>query len=85
MKQTADVAEAVRRTFAGTGRAILVTSLLIVTGLSVLLLSDFVPTRRFAELTSITMIGALVGDLFLLPACLLLFWNKSAESARLRE
>ncbi|HSG69181.1 MAG TPA: MMPL family transporter, partial [Planctomycetaceae bacterium] len=78
MKQTTDVSEAVRLAFAGTGRAILVTSILIVTGLSVLLLSDFVPTRRFAELTSITMIGALIGDLFLLPACLLVFWKKPA-------
>jgi NhaA family Na+:H+ antiporter len=30
-----------------------------------------VPTRRFAELTSVTMLAALVGDLLLLPACLL--------------
>ena len=40
-----------------------------------MLLSDFLPTRKFAELTSLTMAGALVGDLLLLPACLVLFWK----------
>lgn len=68
-----DVPEAIRRSFHGTGRAIVLTSVLIVAGLSVLLLSDFMPSRRFAELTNVTMAGALIGDLFLLPACLVLF------------
>ena len=45
----------------------------ILCGLAVLFLSDFVPTRRFAELGSVTMAGALIGDLFLLPACLILY------------
>lgn len=76
MKRTGDVEESVVRTFEGTGRAIVITSILIVAGLSVLLFSDFVPTRRFAELTSVTMIGALVGVLLLLPACLVLFWKQ---------
>ncbi len=70
---------ALRRTFAGSGQAILMTTILIICGLSVLMLSDFVPTRRFAELTSVTMLAALVGDLFLLPACLLLFWKRDAK------
>jgi len=72
-RRQADVAAAIHNTIQGTGRAIVITSVLIVSGLLVLLLSDFVPTRRFAELTSVTMIGALIGDLVLLPACLLLF------------
>ena len=80
MKRTGDVEAAVERTFEGTGRAIVITSILIVSGLAVLLLSDFVPTRRFAELTSVTMIGALIGILLLLPACLVLFWKRPPES-----
>ena len=79
MKRTGNVEEAVDRTFEGTGRAIVITSILIVSGLAVLLFSDFVPTRRFAELTSITMIGAMIGDLLLLPACLVLFWKRPAK------
>jgi len=74
-----DVRTAVLRTLEGTGRAIVLTSLLVVSGLGVLLLSDFVPNRRFAELTSLTMIGALFGDLVLLPASLLLFSKKDAS------
>jgi len=74
----ADVAEAIRRSYHGTGRAIVLASVLIVAGLSVLLLSEFVPSRRFAELTSVTMLAALVGDLLLLPACLMLFWKRRA-------
>ena len=76
LQRTDDVEDAVGRTFQGTGRAIVITSVLIISGLSVLLLSDFVPTRRFAELTGVTMIGALIGDLLILPACIVLFWKR---------
>ena len=70
------IPEAVQRTFLGAGRAILLTSLLILLGLSTLHGSEFVPTRRFAELTSVTMVAALIGDLFLLPACLVLMGGR---------
>lgn len=76
--------EAISQTMLSTGRAIVLTTVLIVTGLSVLILSAFVPTQRFAELTGITMASALFGDLLMLPACLLLFWkqrNVDAEGA----
>jgi len=74
----ATVRDAVHRTGLGSGRAIVLTSVLIVLGLSILYQSNFVPTRRFAELTSITMIAALLGDLLLLPACLVLFTKQKA-------
>ena len=64
---------AIEAVFFSSGRAIVLTTVLIISGLSVLLLSEFVPTRQFAELTSVTMAAALLGDLLLLPACLLLF------------
>lgn len=70
-----DVRRAAYRACHGAGPAVVRTSAMIVAGLSVLLLSEFVPTRRFAELTSVTMIAALAGDLLLLPACLVLFWK----------
>lgn len=69
-------AQAIYRSYISTGRAIVLTCVLIVSGLSVLLLSGFLPCRRFAELTGVTMIGALVGDLLLLPACLMIIWGK---------
>jgi len=81
-RATEDTVLAIERSFEGTGRAIIITTLLIVGGLSVLLLSDFVPTRRFAELTSVTMAAALLGDLLLLPACLVLFSPSPVEHRR---
>jgi hypothetical protein len=76
VRHGAHVLMAIRRSFRGAGRAIVLTSVLIIAGLSMLLLSRFVPSRRFAELTSVTMAAALVGDLLLLPACLALFWPR---------
>jgi uncharacterized protein len=76
-----DRVRAVRATLRGTGRPIVLTSFLIICGLAVLYFSTFVPTRRFAELTMVTIGGALLGDLLLLPAGLLLFGKKPAEPA----
>jgi uncharacterized protein len=79
--QTAGNAQlAVVRTLRGTGRAIVVTSVLMLSGFALLLFSDFLPTRRFAELSIVTMTAALLGDLVLLPATLVLFWKtKTAD------
>ena len=74
--------EAVIASLHQTGRATLLTTLLIVAGLSVLLFSTFVPTRRFAELTSVTMATAVFGDLVLLPAILVLVWRDKPRAAR---
>ena len=78
VKARGGAALAIWRSYISTGRAIVLTCVLIVAGLSVLLLSEFLPSRRFAELTGVTMLGALVGDLFLLPACLMLIWKRRA-------
>ena len=79
-RKGSDVQTALRRTLEGTGQAIVVTSLLVVSGLCVLMYSDFVPTRRFAELTAITMLAALGGVVLLLPPCLVLFWKDTPAS-----
>ncbi|MEQ9411164.1 MAG: efflux RND transporter permease subunit [Fuerstiella sp.] len=73
--------EAIQATLFSSGRAIVLTSVLVVSGLSVLIFSDFVPTRRFAELTAITMCSALPGDVILLPALLALFDGRRPGSA----
>ncbi len=72
-----DVAKATRIALNATGPAMVLTSLLIVGGLAVLLFSQFVPTRRFAELMIVTLGGALMGDLLVLPACLVLLSPKA--------
>jgi hypothetical protein len=65
--------EAIRATYGGAGRAILATTLLLGLGFSVLLLSPFPVTRHFGFLLEITLLAALLGDLLLLPAALVLF------------
>jgi len=65
--------EAVERTHASVGLAILYTSLLIIAGFSMLAFSDFVPSILFGLLTSMAMALALLVDLCLLP--ILLRWG----------
>ena len=67
------VPRAVRIALQNTGRAIVFTTLVMLAGLAVLSTSSFLPTRHFAELMGVTMISALIGDLLVLPVCLLLF------------
>lgn len=82
LEASGNTIEAIRRAFMGTGRAIVLTSILLLAGMAVLLRSDFVPTQRFAELTSVTIVGNLLGVLMLLPSCLILFWKSPPESKR---
>lgn len=58
------------RTYLGAGHAIVLTSLLLVSGFGVLASSDLTTTRHFGILSSVTMLAAVLADLFLLPAML---------------
>lgn len=69
-QKTRSIPDALHRTLVTSGKAIVLTTTLVVSGLSVLVFSQFLPTVRFAELTAITMLTALPGDLLLLPAML---------------
>ncbi len=71
-----DLKEALLHTYFGAGRAILLTSVLLIIGLSVLTFSDFVPTRQFGLLTGITIFSAVIADLVLLPALLYIVYSK---------
>ena len=84
MLRHSDQLAAVRATMQSCGQAIILTTILIVCGISVLAFSDFVPTRRFAELTAVTMLAALPGDLVLLP-CLLVLFKRSGRFQRATE
>lgn len=61
-------------------RAMYFTSLTIVAGFSILVLSNFIPTIVFGLLTSIAMLVALVGALTLLPQLLISFNGLGPES-----
>ncbi|HXV22568.1 MAG TPA: MMPL family transporter, partial [Desulfuromonadales bacterium] len=65
-------AEAVHATTTGTGRAMVISSVVLVLGFWTGCFGSFKPTVYFSLLTGLTMIGALLNDLLVLPACLLL-------------
>jgi len=64
--------EAVRRTLLATGRPIVLTSIILVAGFLVNGLSDFMAIVEFGVLSAITLGLALVAELFLTPALLIL-------------
>ena len=72
------VDEALRRTYASTGRAVLVSSVTAIAGFAVLALSDIAMVRNFGVVTVIDLAVALGGVLLVLPAVLVL-----AESGEL--
>ena len=65
--------DAVVRTTMASGRPLTVATLVLFFGFSVGGLSSFMPTIYFSVLTGVTMLGALVCDLLVLPASLVLF------------
>tara|TARA_Y100001933_G_scaffold157410_1_gene155780 strand:- start:399 stop:2870 length:2472 start_codon:yes stop_codon:yes gene_type:complete len=68
-----DVRLAVAWTHATIGRAMYYTSITIIVGFSVLVLSNFVPTQMFGLLTAVAMLLALIANLLLLPSLVVLF------------
>jgi predicted RND superfamily exporter protein len=78
------IAETVRRTIHDTGLSIIYTSLILVAGFAVFILSDFDGTKSLGYLTSLTLLLAMITNLTLQPALLLwmdkaLSKNKSAD------
>ncbi|MYC58959.1 MAG: RND family transporter [Gammaproteobacteria bacterium] len=63
------------------GRAMYFTSMTIVAGFSILVLSNFIPTGIFGLLTSLAMLVALTGSLTLLPQLLATFKPLGTETA----
>ncbi len=72
-----DMTTAIHNTFQGAGHPIVLTSILLVLGFGVLVFSSLTSTYFFGILACVTMIAALLGDLFLLPAMLHLFDKQS--------
>lgn len=62
-----------------TGRPVTMTSLIIVAGFSVLILSEFRTVAELGALTALTMLYCLAADLFVLPAQLLAPWRRLAR------
>ena len=61
-----------KRAHNGIGHAMYYTTIIIVIGFSILMLSNLVPTIYFGLLTGVIMISVLAADLLLLPKLLLM-------------
>lgn len=70
---------ALKRTYLSTGRAIILTTLILCSGFLLLMFSDFLGTFYVGLLISCTLFFALIADLLLLPVLLLLFYRKAAN------
>ncbi|MTI33542.1 efflux RND transporter permease subunit [Xanthovirga aplysinae] len=66
---------ALKRTYLSTGKAIVITSIILSGGFLSLTFSDFLGSYYIGLLTSLTLFFALLADIILLPALLLLFYN----------
>jgi len=66
-----DYEGAIARTMNSVGKPILITSVILTVGFFIFLLSNFQYTRNMGMLISLTVIGAIIGDLILLPVLLL--------------
>ncbi|MBM4356152.1 MAG: hypothetical protein FJ109_20565 [Deltaproteobacteria bacterium] len=64
--------EAVRLSMRSTGRAMVVSTVILAGGFLVDVISEFVALRQFGYLASFTVVMALVGDMLVLPASLVL-------------
>lgn len=64
---------AIERTLTSAGKPIVITSVILTLGFLIFLFSDFQYTRNLGMLISFTMSSALLGDLLVLPALLLVF------------
>lgn len=74
--------QAIVNTLQETGSALLLSTVALVLGFSVLCVSNFPANRTFAYLLSATLVFALVADLVFLPALLAVFAGTSEERVR---
>lgn len=66
----------IEQTITHLGKAMIFTSIVAFCGFMTLCFSNFKPIQYFGLLTAITMVSALVGDLIVLPCCLLIIKPK---------
>ena len=80
LHQVHNTAEAIRRTFVTVGGALVMTTIVMISGFSSVLTSQLPTHFLFASMACTTIGAALIGDLILLPALLVQFpGNRPAE------
>lgn len=75
---------AITNTYRSTGKAIVITSIILVLGFSVLLLSSFQTTFTTGLLVSLALLFALFADLLLLPVILIWYYKRIVNKPTLR-
>lgn len=78
-----DTTTAVAHVLTHTGPALVITTLVLVAGFGTFAFSEFVPNINFGILTAIVLTTALIADLTLLPAILLLVYRDQEQEAAL--
>ncbi|MCP4089867.1 MAG: MMPL family transporter, partial [Gammaproteobacteria bacterium] len=68
------------RTYRQAGRAVMTTTIILSAQFLVLTLSHFVPTTNFGLLTSVGLVTALLFDLLLLPAILMVIYARRVQT-----
>ncbi len=81
-KETPDESEAIEKAFTSVGTALVITTLVLVSGFITVLFSDARDHRLFASMGAITVASALVGDLVFLPAILKTFAKKDQDELK---
>ncbi|MCP4135042.1 MAG: MMPL family transporter [bacterium] len=71
-----DTQTALMHVYGDVGKPVVITTLLLFLGFGVLTLGSILPTRFFGSLTAFSMLFALVGDLYVLPALILVLKPK---------
>ena len=85
VKQGISPVVALARTYRQAGRAVMTTTIILSAQFLVLVTSQFVPTTHFGLLTSIGLVVALLFDLVLLPAILVLIYARKGRPLRERK
>jgi len=75
-------AYALKRTYLRTGKAVTVTSLMLLSGFITLIFSDFASVHYMGVLITLTLAFAFVAELMLLPALVMLMMRRRAHSSR---
>jgi predicted RND superfamily exporter protein len=70
---------AIRVTYFSTGKAMILTAMVIAAGFATLMLSDFKSTFYVGMMISLTLIFALISELVLMPVLLLVFYGKGKQ------
>lgn len=80
----ASVQDALIVTIRLTGLAIFLTSMIIAAGFSVMMLSQFIPTADFGLFTTAAILLAMLADLLLLPAILMMLYGKKIKGGKVK-